>query len=224
MALETGSEEMLLLLETFEKYQVQYLIVGGFAVNRYGYKRTTGDLDIYLKDTPENRTKLIEALDAMGYGRFDMLMDVPIIAGYCEIMMDDGIYADLMTDIPGLDKDRFDHYYEMATVDKLDNYVIRFLHYNHLLKNKEATGRAKDLLDISELERINNSNPDTTDSLIFSIQKKRPDISRDVLLYITIQKLNFRKQDTHHDCPKNKQFHFVAALPFVDGSMLQHRQ
>jgi hypothetical protein len=79
-------------------------------------------------------------------------------------MMDDGIYADLMTDIPGLDKDRFDHYYEMATVDKLDNYVIRFLHYNHLLKNKEATGRAKDLLDISELERINNSNPDTTDS------------------------------------------------------------
>lgn len=49
MALETGSEEMLLLLETFEKYQVRYLIVGGFAVNRYGYKRTTGDIDIYLK-------------------------------------------------------------------------------------------------------------------------------------------------------------------------------
>lgn len=164
MALETGSEEMLLLLETFEKYQVRYLIVGGFAVNRYGYKRTTGDLDIYLKDTLDNRANLIEALDAMGYGRFDMLIDVPIIAGYCEIMMDDGIYADLMTDIPGLDKDKFDYYYEMATVDKLDDYVIRFLHYNHLLQNKEATGRAKDLLDISELERINNSDPDNTDS------------------------------------------------------------
>lgn len=49
MALETGSEEMLLLFETFEKYQVRYLIVGGFAVNRYGYKRTTEDIDIYLK-------------------------------------------------------------------------------------------------------------------------------------------------------------------------------
>jgi hypothetical protein len=155
MPLDTGSDEMLLLLQTFEQFNVLYLIVGGFAVNRYGYKRTTGDLDIYLKDTPENRSRLIDALDAMSYGRFDMLMDVPIIAGYCEIMMDDGIYADLMTDIPGLEKGKFDEYYDMATIDKLDGYVIRFLHYNHLLQNKEATGRTKDLLDISELKRVN---------------------------------------------------------------------
>jgi len=156
MPLEAGSEEMLLLLKTFEQFKVLYLIVGGFAVNRYGYKRTTGDLDIYLKDTPENRKRLIEALDAMGYGHFDMLLDVPIIAGYCEIMMNDGIYADLMTDIPGLDKANFDIYYEMATVDRVDNYVIRFLHYNHLLQNKEATARPKDILDITELKRIQN--------------------------------------------------------------------
>lgn len=156
MPLETGNEEMLLLLKTFEQFHVQYLIVGGFAVNRYGYKRTTGDIDIYLKDTRENRASLIEALDAMQYGRFDMLMNMPIIAGYCEIMMDDGIYADLMTDIPGLDKHQFDDYYRMATVDKVDNYVIRFLHYNHLLQNKEATGRNKDLLDITELKRIHD--------------------------------------------------------------------
>ena len=155
MPLDTGSDEMLLLLKTFEQFNVLYLIVGGFAVNRYGYKRTTGDLDIYLQDTPENRSRLIDALDAIGYGRFDMLMDVPIIAGYCEIMMDDGVYADLMTEIPGLEKTKFDEYYNMATIDKLDGYVIRFLHYNHLLQNKEATGRTKDLLDISELKRVN---------------------------------------------------------------------
>jgi hypothetical protein len=98
-------EEMLLLLKSFEASQVLYLIIGGFAVNRYGYGRATGDIDIYLKDTPENRANLIQALAQMGYGQFDMLMRVPIIAGYCEIMMDDGIYADLMTEIPGLDKD-----------------------------------------------------------------------------------------------------------------------
>lgn len=66
MALESGSEEMLLLLKTFEANKVEYLIVGGFAVNRYGYKRTTGDIDFYLKDTKDNRAKLIEALAAMG--------------------------------------------------------------------------------------------------------------------------------------------------------------
>lgn len=85
-------------------------------------------------------------------------MDVPIIAGYCEIMMDDGIYADLMTDIPGLNKNEFDTYYKMATVDNMDGFVIRFLHYNHLLQNKEATGRPKDILDLNELRKINNTN------------------------------------------------------------------
>ncbi|KAA5537074.1 hypothetical protein F0919_05205 [Taibaiella lutea] len=153
--MDTGSEEMLLLIKTFEAFQVKYLIVGGFAVNRYGFNRTTGDFDIYLKDSDINRRQLIKALDAMGYGQFEMLMDVPIIAGYCEIMMDDGMYADLMTDIPGLEQPEFDKYFDMATVDNMDGYVVRYLHYNHLIRNKEATGRTKDLLDLEELKRIN---------------------------------------------------------------------
>ena len=146
---------MLLLLQTFQKHNVDYLIVGGFAVNRYGYNRTTGDLDIYLRDTIQNRKNLIEAIDEMGYGRYDMLIDVPIIAGYCEIMMDDGMYADLMTDIPGLDKENYDEYLTMGTIDIINGFEVRFLHYNHLLDNKRATNRPKDQLDVQELERIN---------------------------------------------------------------------
>lgn len=91
---------MLFLLETFEQFNVNYLIVGGFAVNRYGYNRITSDLDIYLRNTKDNRQNLIYVLDKMGYGRYNMLLDMPIIAGYCEVLTDDGMYADLMTDIP----------------------------------------------------------------------------------------------------------------------------
>jgi len=115
-------------------------------------------IDIYLKDTKDNRQNLIYALDKMGYGRYDMLLDVPIIAGYCEVLMDDGMYADLMTDIPGLDKTKFDEYFEMATVDEINGVKVRFLHYNHLLDNKRATNRPKDQLDVLELERINKRN------------------------------------------------------------------
>lgn len=155
MAFDKHSDEMMLLLQTFQKHGVQYLIVGGFAVNRYGYNRTTGDLDIYLKDTTKNRKNLIEAIDEMGYGRYDMLLKVPIIAGYCEILMDDGMYADLMTDIPGLDKKKYDQYLTMATVDEINGIKAYFLHYNHLLENKIATNRNKDKLDVQELEKIN---------------------------------------------------------------------
>ncbi|WP_183577867.1 hypothetical protein HDF18_10515 [Mucilaginibacter sp. X5P1] len=154
MPFDKENPEALLLVQTFEKRNVAYIIVGGFAVNRYGYNRSTGDLDILLKDTTANRANLISALADMGYGQFDVLMTTPIIAGYCEILMDDGMYADLMTEIPGLDKDKFDEYYAMATKDLIDGYSIRFLHYNHLIQNKTATGRTKDKLDIEELNRI----------------------------------------------------------------------
>lgn len=155
MAFDKHSAGMMLLLQTFQKHDVQYLIVGGFAVNRYGYNRTTGDLDIYLKDTFENRKNLIEAIDEMGYGRYDVLLKVPIIAGYCEVLMDDGMYADLMTDIPGLDKKKYDQYLTMATVDEINGIKAYFLHYNHLLENKIATNRNKDKLDVQELKKIN---------------------------------------------------------------------
>ena len=150
------NEEFLLLTSIFEKNQVKYLIIGDFAVNRHGYKRTTGDLDIYLQDNKENRQKLIISLEEIGYGRFDMLLDVPIIAGYCEILMDNGMYADLMTKVKGLQQADFDEHFKMATVDIVNNVPVRFLHYNHLIENKKATGRNKDLLDIEELEKINS--------------------------------------------------------------------
>ena len=151
------NDEFLLLTSIFEKNQVKYLVIGGFAVNRYGYKRTTGDLDIYLKDTKENRQNLIIALEEIGYGRFDMLMDAPIIAGYCEILMDNGMYADLMTEVKGLKQVDFEEHFNMATVDIVNEIPVRFLHFNHLIDNKKATGRSKDLLDIEELEKIRNN-------------------------------------------------------------------
>ena len=135
------NEELLLLVKNFDAFKVKYLLVGGFAVNFYGYKRTNGDVDIYLKDSFENRKALIEALDEMKYGRFDMLLTVPIIAGYCEILMDIGMYADLMTDIPGLKQASFDKYYEAAAINLVNGIPIRYIHYNHLILNKQATKR-----------------------------------------------------------------------------------
>ncbi len=151
------NEEFLRLIKSFEKNEVQYLVVGGFAVNKYGYSRTTGDVDFFLKDSLQNRKNLVTALEEMGYGRFEMLHTMPIIAGYCEIMMDNGVYADLMTEIPGLQQASFQKYFDVATIAEIDSVSVRFLHLNHLLQNKKATGRPKDLLDVTELEKIRKS-------------------------------------------------------------------
>lgn len=64
------------------------------------------------------------------------------------------MYADLMTNIPGLEQANFDEYYEAATVNLVHDIPIRYIHYNHLLQNKEATKRNKDLMDVEKLNAI----------------------------------------------------------------------
>lgn len=146
--------EVLEFLQSFNNQHVKYLVVGGYAVNHYGYSRTTSDIDIYVKDTPENRKAIIDALEKLGYGRMDELFRVPLMAGYCEIMMDDGMYIDLMSDIPGLDSGDFDAQYERKTITEVDGIIVPFISYHDLMINKEKTGRTKDKDDFEQLSKI----------------------------------------------------------------------
>lgn len=46
---------------------VEYLVVGGYAVNHYGYSRATGDLDIGVATDPENASLVVTALHGFGF-------------------------------------------------------------------------------------------------------------------------------------------------------------
>ncbi|WP_233579320.1 MULTISPECIES: hypothetical protein [Flavobacterium] len=50
--------------------KVNYLTIGGFAVNIYGYGRNTGDIDIFIEDTIANRGNLRNAIKQIGLGDF----------------------------------------------------------------------------------------------------------------------------------------------------------
>ena len=65
--------------KSLNQYEVQYIMIGGFAVNLHGFSRATADLDIWLKDEINNRKKLGKALEQFGYGKlsFEDLNFVP---------------------------------------------------------------------------------------------------------------------------------------------------
>jgi len=48
-------EEILKFWKALQDNNVEYIMVGGYATNLHGYQRFTGDLDIWRKDTLENR-------------------------------------------------------------------------------------------------------------------------------------------------------------------------
>ena len=61
--LRTEHKEVLLMLI---KHEVEFILIGGYAVIYYGYSRTTEDMDIWLIPDNENKIKLLNALNEIG--------------------------------------------------------------------------------------------------------------------------------------------------------------
>nr|MDQ6903927.1 hypothetical protein [Bacteroidota bacterium] len=59
-------EDLIDFWRSLNSNDVQYIMIGGFAVNLHGFSRTTGDLDIWLKDDRSNRINLGKALEQFG--------------------------------------------------------------------------------------------------------------------------------------------------------------
>ncbi|MEL6717672.1 MAG: hypothetical protein AAFO82_07160 [Bacteroidota bacterium] len=59
-------------LNALNKNEVEYILIGGYAVILYGYRRTTGDLDIWVNRTEENYDKIVNAFHDFGMPIFDM--------------------------------------------------------------------------------------------------------------------------------------------------------
>lgn len=135
--------------------KVKYLTIGGFAVNIYGYGRNTGDIDIFIEDSIENRENLREALKQAGIGDFENLNTMQFIPGWTDITLNFNLRLDIMTSVKGLENNTFEQLLEKAYITEISDIPVYFLDYKNLIIAKKAANRPKDLLDIEELEKLN---------------------------------------------------------------------
>jgi hypothetical protein len=49
-------------LKLLNSKQVEYLLIGGYAVGYYGYARATADMDIWIAINPDNARKVTESI------------------------------------------------------------------------------------------------------------------------------------------------------------------
>ena len=137
---------------------VNYLTIGGFAVNIYGYGRNTGDIDIFIDDTMTNRENLRNAIKQMGLGDFESINTMQFIAGWTDFTLDINFRLDIMTSVKGLENMPFATLLEKANIIDIDGVPVFFIDYDNLIISKKAANRLKDQLDIEELEKLNNKN------------------------------------------------------------------
>jgi len=137
-------------VELLIKNNVEYLVVGGYAVGIHGYPRYTGDLDIWLNPTPENARKILVCVNEFGFASFklteeDFTKENNVIQlGYPPLRID------LLTQIDGV---TFEECIKNLKEVTIEGVKINFIGYNELLKNKQQSGR---LADINDIERLEN--------------------------------------------------------------------
>jgi hypothetical protein len=147
-------EEILLFWKALQTENVKYIMIGGYATNMHGYQRFTGDMDIWIEDSPENRERLRKAFNTYGLGDFPMLATLEFIPGWTDFHLNNGLRLDVMVGVKGLEQYSFDECLEMAALGEIDRVMVRFLHINHLIASKKAANRPKDQIDVIYLEKI----------------------------------------------------------------------
>jgi hypothetical protein len=131
--------------------KVEYVLVGGMAVILHGYVRGTGDMDVWVNKTKENYLRLIKAYRQFGMPSFDMTEENFLGEEYDVFGIGvQPVKIEVMTNEKGL---MFDETYAMAQMYEEDGLQIRFIHINHLIHAKKASGRFRDLDDIEQLTK-----------------------------------------------------------------------
>jgi hypothetical protein len=146
--------EIIKFWRSLQSNGVKFIMIGGFATNLHGYQRFTGDMDIWIEDTKDNRKKLRKAFTEYGLGDIELLERMKFVTGWTDFRLNNGLRLDIITHMKGLDDYSFDECYNLAAIAEIDDVQVPFLHINHLIQNKKEVGREKDQLDVINLERI----------------------------------------------------------------------
>lgn len=129
--------------------EVEYIVVGGYAVIIRGFSRSTGDIDIWVNKTSENYIKLQKAIKAFGLPEIAVKKEEFFSDNFDVFAFGKPPYAiEIMTAVKGLN---FNTTFDNATIEQINDTPVRIIHLQNLIEAKKAAGRSKDLNDIENL-------------------------------------------------------------------------
>jgi len=136
------------LLKLLNEHDVEYLVVGAYALAFHGAPRYTGDLDVFVRPDSANARRVIEALSDFGFS-FPNLTEEDFQNPDKVVQLGvPPVRIDLITSISGVS-------WEQADAGKVSGVIgdisVNLLGREEFLANKRASGRKKDLADVEAL-------------------------------------------------------------------------
>lgn len=156
------------IVRALNEAEVQYLIVGGLAVNAHGYERLTVYVDLVIGLSHDNIIRGLSALEAI-----DFHMSIPITPeqfadselrrqwqmekGMVVLKLWSDQHRRTPIDVFIYEPFDFEEEYKAARWQTvIGSTKVPVVAYQTLLKMKEAAGRPKDLLDIAALRKLDS--------------------------------------------------------------------
>jgi len=135
-------------------HKVDFILIGGYAVIYHGYVRATGDMDLWLRPTNENKTKLLMAFQTMDFDpegmKFIEALDFTDVVVFHIGVSPERI--DFLSKVQGL---KFDEAYNRKQVLSVKGLEVPVLHLDDLIVTKILANRLQDQADLEKLQLIN---------------------------------------------------------------------
>ena len=137
-------------LKLLNSHGVEYLLIGGYAVAYHGYIRTTQDIDLWIRLSPDNAQRIAEAIAEFGFAPEGMKPEIFLQPDKIIKMGVPPLRIEVLTSVSGV---AFDECYRTRETVDMGDYTIPIINREMLMKNKKASGRMKDLADVENLEK-----------------------------------------------------------------------
>lgn len=152
------------LLETLAKGAVEFILIGGVAAYLHGSARSTNDVDVVYRRTPENIDRVIAALAPWHPRLRGAPKELPF--RFDAITIRSGLNFTFATDLGDIDilgevvgGGGYDDLLPDSDLAEVLGVSCRVLNLDKLIAIKRAAGRPKDFEAVAELELIRDRKP-----------------------------------------------------------------
>jgi len=135
-------------LRLLNVHQVDYLLIGGYAVGYFGHPRATADMDIWIAMNPDNAERMVTTLKKFGFDLPELSMELFLKEWQIIRLGVPPVRIEISTTISGVD---FDECFAEKVLADMDGVQVNLISLNHLKINKKASGRHQDLADLDNL-------------------------------------------------------------------------
>jgi hypothetical protein len=143
------SQDFKEFVELLNRHEVEYLLVGGYALGIHGYPRYTGDLDIWINPTHENAVKMLDVMNEFGMSSLNLSAGDFAYSGNVIQIGYPPFRIDVITKPDGVD---FDECFKNKISVEYQGVQLHVIGLEDFKKNKLASGRPKDLFDLESLK------------------------------------------------------------------------